>query len=122
MTFKCVLLANNQPANVIRIILAVPRYILQFYGKCDVLVNCSSMGSVELFGDKSFNPTRGHMIRVCTLITFSMSSSQTAHTTSTNLSFLSGLIEIRSISISFDFITNDKNWQYYYALVQIGVL
>nr|XP_022342648.1 D-aspartate oxidase-like [Crassostrea virginica]XP_022342649.1 D-aspartate oxidase-like [Crassostrea virginica]XP_022342650.1 D-aspartate oxidase-like [Crassostrea virginica] len=38
--------------------------INEFQGRCDVLVNCSALGSRELFGDKNIYPNRGQLLRV----------------------------------------------------------
>lgn len=37
---------------------------MQELSAADVVVNCSGLGAVELFGDKSMYPIRGHVIRV----------------------------------------------------------
>ncbi|XP_061198035.1 D-aspartate oxidase-like [Saccostrea echinata] len=36
----------------------------EFVGRCDVIVNCSALGSRQLFGDKTIIPNRGQLLRV----------------------------------------------------------
>ncbi|XP_062584743.1 D-aspartate oxidase-like [Saccostrea cucullata] len=36
----------------------------EFVGRCDVVVNCSAIGSRQLFGDKKIYPNRGQLLRV----------------------------------------------------------
>ncbi|XP_060062714.1 D-aspartate oxidase-like [Ylistrum balloti] len=36
----------------------------KLYGRCDVVVNCSGLGSRQLFGDKLIYPVRGQLLKV----------------------------------------------------------
>ncbi|XP_069112492.1 D-aspartate oxidase-like isoform X2 [Argopecten irradians] len=38
--------------------------LMELYGQCNVVVNCSGLGSRQLCGDKLLYPLRGHLIKV----------------------------------------------------------